>query len=331
MSGFRKIAFIVLFSIFAISGSYAVYQINADYESKALNDKLADMHQDLSFEAKIDEDITTTATEAVRGDENNENAVTAAAEITDNNESIVTFSENEISVEAEPEAFTEDSEPVILDSMKPFYNINTDTAGWLTVGGTKIDNIVVQASNNGFYLDHDFYKNISQPGTLFADYRCNINNPDNDQSDVVTIYGHNQKIGTMFGTLDNYKNNLEFYKSNPVFEFSSLYEKHTYKIISMFVCKTSKTPGVKDSELFLYHDFIDFDKSGRHSFQNWSTNIKGRSQIEIDVDMQPDDKYIALSTCSYEFLNARFVVVGRRVREGESVYVNTDSAVLKQT
>ena len=321
MGRIRKTVFIVSSVICIISAACVVYQLIDDYRSKSLTDNLASIHQDLITEAtvaEVTESVTSVLTEYVE-----ESLIYVTAEEAAESVEIV-----ETAVETQEIAASEPHRLVIQDSMKPFYDLNHDTAGWLTVVGTEIDNIVVQATDNSFYLDHDFDKNSSQSGTLFADYRCNINSFGDWQSNVLTIYGHNQMIGTMFGTLDNYKNDIDFYKEHPTFTFSNLYEDYVYKIVGMFVCKTAKTPGVESTELFSYHDFIDFKESGRYTFQNWVENIRNRSQVETNVDMLPDDKYIVLSTCSYEFSNARFVVVGRRVRAGESPDVDTSKAVL---
>lgn len=199
--------------------------------------------------------------------------------------------------------------------MKYFHDINEDTAGWLKIDNTKINNIVVQTDDNEYYLDHNFNKEKSQPGTLFIDYRCNEN------SDNIIIYGHKQKSGSMFGTLHYYHNNFEFYKNNPVFEFSDLYENHKYKIIAMFACATEN-----EEDIFDYHNYIEFDDEN-YRFQDWVINIKKHTEIYTTVDMQPDDKYITLSTCSYEKPGYRFVVIARQIRENEDETVDINNAI----
>lgn len=220
---------------------------------------------------------------------------------------------------------------VMLDSMKSFVDENPDTAGWIKVGGTYIDNVVVQTENNSDYLDRNFYGQKAQPGTVFADYRCNVNDYDDNQSKNIILYGHNQRDGTMFGTLSYYKvkpssgstKGFDFYVNHPTFEFSNLYEEYTYKIIAAFVIEV-EPQHTRDGIIFDYHNYINFGKS--RPFDSFRENILKHTAINTGVDFDENDKYLTLSTCSNEFEPSRFVVIGRRVRDGESAEVDTTLA-----
>lgn len=220
---------------------------------------------------------------------------------------------------------------VLLDSMKSFVDENPDTAGWIKVGGTYIDNVVVQTENNSDYLDKNFYGQKAQPGTVFADYRCNVNDYDDNQSKNIILYGHNQRDGTMFGTLSYYKvkpssgstKGFDFYVNHPTFEFSNLYEEYTYKIIAAFVIEV-EPQHTRDGIIFDYHNYINFGKS--RPFDSFRENILKHTAINTGVDFDENDKYLTLSTCSNEFEPSRFVVIGRRVRDGESAEVDTTLA-----
>lgn len=43
--------------------------------------------------------------------------------------------------------------------------------------------------------------------------------------------------------------------------------------------------------------------------------IKGRSMFEKDIELTEEAQILTLSTCTYEYDNARLVVHARRVRE----------------
>ena len=226
-------------------------------------------------------------------------------------------------VETEPEPL------VVLENMQSFIDDNPDTAGWITMPNTNINNVVVQTDNNDYYLDKDFNGNYSIAGQLYIDYRCIANDYNENQSDNIIIYGHNQADGSMFGTLKKYKikkdntRNFDFYLENPTFTFSNLYEEYTYKIIAMFVIEVEPYQ-TRDGVIFDYHNYVNFTK--KKTFAAFEENVLARTAVNTGVDFNEDDKFITLSTCSNEFEPSRLVVIGRRVRDGESPEVNISLA-----
>lgn len=237
----------------------------------------------------------------------------------------------------ETEASETETEPpplVMLENMKGFVEDNPDTAGWITVSNTNIDNVVVQTDNNEYYMDKDFLGNYNIAGQLYIDFRCIANDYNNKQSDNIIIYGHNQADNTMFGTLKKYKikkdntKNFDFYLENPTFKFSNLYEEYTYKIIAMFVIEVEPYQ-TRDGVIFDYHNYINFGRTER-TFEKFKENVLARTAVNTGVDFDENDKYITLSTCSNEFDQSRFVVIGRRVRDGESPEVDTSGAEINE-
>ena len=240
--------------------------------------------------------------------------------------------------ETETETETSASEPsplVVMANMEKHVEENPDTAGWIKVGGTKIDNVVVQAEDNDYYLDRNFYGEKSQPGTVYADFRCAVNTYSDEQSDNIILYGHNQADGTMFGTLNRYKvksgytKNFDFYLENPTFTFSNLYEEYTYKIIAAFIIEVEPRH-TRDGVIFDYHNYVNFHDSTNYNYDNFINGIMERTAINTGVDVQKGDKFMTLSTCSNEFEPSRFVVIGRRVRDGESPEVDTSTASINE-
>lgn len=227
--------------------------------------------------------------------------------------------------------------PLIMrENIAPILEMNPDTAGWVKVPGTSVNYAVLQTVDNDYYLERDFNEKKSKGGTIYADFRCNVNDYDFNQSDNIVIYGHNQADGTMFGTLKNYKikstdtRNFSFYLENPTFEFSNLYEDYTYKIIALFIIEVEPYQ-VRDGDIFDYHNFVNFNPdSEERSFEVFKEEIMERTQIFTDVDFDENDKYVTLSTCSNEFEPSRFVVIGRRLREGEDPSVDTSKATINE-
>ena len=126
--------------------------------------------------------------------------------------------------------------------------------------------------------------------------------------------------GQMFGELIKYKpsgEGLEFLKAHPIISMDDVYRDNDYKIMSVFISTTNPKYG----GVFYYNYFTDL--SNEQNFNNFVKEVTDRSFYISNVDVQPGDKFITLSTCSYEYgpvsdnADVRTVVVGRRVREGE--------------
>lgn len=193
---------------------------------------------------------------------------------------------------------------------------NDDTIGWIKVPNTMIDYVVCQApkgEDHEYYLYRDFYKNQDSYGTVFLDYRSGID------SQNMILHGHNMRDGRMFGTL-KYFEDLSFYKKNPTFTFNTIYEKSEWKIISIMKTNTLESQG----EFFNYLRG-NFDNS--YDFLNFVYQIRERSIIDTPVTVNEDDTLVTLSTCTYDFSQFRFVVVARKVRDGESTKVDVSKAI----
>lgn len=202
-----------------------------------------------------------------------------------------------------------------LPAAKELLEINKDTSGYVQIPGI-LSEVVVQGTDNEYYLNHNFYDNQRQCGTAFADYRCNVSDYSDLMSDIVILYAHNQKDGTMFGKLDAYKWDYNYWLKNPFIYFDTNYEQGTYVIVSSFV--TNTLPEHDDGNVFDYQNYFDFKDTGKYTYDNFVKEITERSTINTGVDVQEGDKFLLLSTCSYEWDEARHVIVARRLRAGET-------------
>lgn len=209
----------------------------------------------------------------------------------------------------------------IQEKYKELYAQNQDFVGWLTVPGTSIDTPVYKTSNNTYYLKHDNYDSYTKYGVPFMDMYCGVQH----LSRNTTIYGHNFDNGLIFDELHNYQN-LEFFKENPVIEFNTLYKDYKWKVIAAF--HTNGTSDGDNGYLFYYIAA----SMGNNNFMEFYDELQQRSYIHTGVDVQPTDKILTLSTCTYFFdkngatQNARFAVVARLVRDGESEDVDVSLA-----
>lgn len=194
----------------------------------------------------------------------------------------------------------------MLARFQALYDQNPDIKGWITIAGTGIDYPVVQTADNSLYLTNDFHRQKSDYGTLFLDYRDSIQ----PSSRNLIIYGHNMKDGQMFHNILKYQQ-TDFYNSAPVIQFDTLYGAYKWKVFACFIANASE----KDGYVFNYLR-TDFPSDGQ--FTSFINEASARSLIKTAVDVQPTDTILTLSTCTYEYNDARFVVMARRLRDGES-------------
>ncbi len=200
--------------------------------------------------------------------------------------------------------------------------LNSDIIGWITIANTEVNNPVYQTIDNQYYVDHDMEKKSNSYGALFLDYRCDIDPKALTQNQI--IYGHNMRYGAMFGTLDEYRD-IEFAKANNIISFDSLYEQRNYKIFAIMVVNDS------EDETFGYsYTAYRSEFTGDTDFLAWVEHSKERSLYDFPVDVVAEDEIITLSTCCYDYDNARFVILGRLVREGEDATINA-SQIVKNT
>ncbi len=201
----------------------------------------------------------------------------------------------------------------VLPAAAELLTINPDSAGYLSIPGI-IDEAVVQAQNNDYYLTHNFYQNERQCGTVFADYRNVVNDYPDKMSDNIILYGHNQKDGTMFGNMDYYRYDYGYWLKNPFIYFNTNYEEGVYVIVSSFVTNTD--PNDDNGNVFDYWNYINFNS--KKTFEEFSKEITERSTIITGVDINENDKFLTLSTCSTEWDTARHAIVARKLRSGET-------------
>ncbi|MBR5943142.1 MAG: competence/damage-inducible protein A [Clostridia bacterium] len=214
----------------------------------------------------------------------------------------------------DPEQYIENNDPDfiyigpedILDNFRVLYMQNSDIVGWISLkknnGQAFIDYPVVQSTDNDHYLRRSFFGDYATGGTIFMDYRCNAT----VFSKNTVLYGHNMKDNSMFAQLLKY-GNASFYNAAPIIDYSTLYKECKFKIFAAFYTTTD-------------FNYIQVSFADRKEFLAIIAEAKARSSINTNVDVTVDDTIITLSTCAYidGIEDARFVVMGRLLRDGES-------------
>ncbi|MBQ8648057.1 MAG: class B sortase, partial [Oscillospiraceae bacterium] len=170
-----------------------------------------------------------------------------------------------------------------------------DAVGWIYCDGTPINYPFVQADDNDYYLYRLPDGRSNSSGSIFMDYR---NSP--DFSDLNTfLYGHNMKNGSMFASLMDYKSQ-EFYEEHPYMWVYTNQAVYQMELLLGFV-----TEDISDA----YRMYETEEEL--HAYLN---DVARKSTFRNDTDLNTVDRIVTLSTCSYEYDSARYVVIGRLIR-----------------
>jgi sortase B len=192
-----------------------------------------------------------------------------------------------------PQTGVPDVPELPLLNFTPLQTANPDIAAWLTLDDTDIDYPVVQGKDNSYYLTRTAEKKNSKNGAIFLDYRAN---PDfSDFSSV--LYGHHMKSGKMFAGLVKFKDKA-FFDSHTT---GTLYTPGKTYRLEIFAAAVTKP----DSD---YYNYAFVSPSERESHLRM---IGETAKLYRDIGATEQDKILTLSTCSYEYKDARTVVLAK--------------------
>lgn len=187
--------------------------------------------------------------------------------------------------------------PVTVD-FSALKNTCDDVVAWIYCEGTQVNYPVVQGDDNSYYLDRMMDGRQNQSGTLFMDCRNQA-----DFSDWNTlVYGHNMHNGSMFAALPKYMEQ-EFYEEHPVWYLVTEDRNYRIELLGGY-----ETPA--DSDAYSFPQTKEERDALRRKADTSST-------FQADVEFQEDDRLITMSTCVYDYEDARYVLVGilREVKE----------------
>lgn len=193
--------------------------------------------------------------------------------------------------ETESVAETDDTDWPTVD-FEALQAINPDVVAWIFIEGTNINYPVVQGTDNSYYLDHLVDGSYNGAGTIFMDYRN-----ESDLSDKHSVfYGHHMQNGTMFNQITKYKDQA-FYDEHPV-------------------CLVMTPDGNYKLEFFAGY-VIDLNSqawklefASDEEFALWLEDAVSRSTFISTVEPTAQDRVVTFSTCTYEYNDARYVLVG---------------------
>lgn len=202
---------------------------------------------------------------------------------------------NELSAGAGQEATEETAAPVTID-FDALLQSNEDIVAWIYCEDTNINYPVVQAGDNDYYLRRMLDGSYNIAGTIFMDCRSSA-----DFSDLKTIiYGHNMKNDTMFGSLLHYREQA-YYDSHPVIWI--LTQENCYRLELLAGYTTSSD---EEEDYGLCADPA--------ALSGFLTQAVEKSTFRSDVELSSVERAVVLSTCSYEYDEARYVLIGSLIR-----------------
>lgn len=187
-------------------------------------------------------------------------------------------------------------------SFEELQKINPEVFGWITIKDTNINYPLVQSSNNSKYVNTDSKGEFSLTGSLFLDSRNQKNFYDMNN----VIYGHNMEKKAMFGELKDFENK-EFFEKH---KYGELYYEDKWHKIEFFA--------------FLYADAYDSvlyntGLYGIDDYKMYLEYVKRKAEHFRNLPFQPEDHFVALSTCSSNSTNGRHILIGRITDKTENM------------
>ena len=189
-----------------------------------------------------------------------------------------------------------------IESLRIEYN-NDEVVGVIYIPDTSINSPVVQHDDNEYYLDHDINNEEKVEGTIFLDYRVDINSGRKN-----IIYGHNgdtSELAVPFSELENYYEE-DYYKDHKYVYLEDEDGVGTYEIFSVYV--ETREPN------YMYLNFKNDSSWNEHI-----NYLKNKSLYDTNVEVDETDEILILQTCSHnenyiKYKDRYLLVVAKRIR-----------------
>lgn len=169
---------------------------------------------------------------------------------------------------------------------------NPDVAGWIYCPDTVVNYPVMHGKDNDLYLHHMINREYNFAGCIFED--CD-NSP--GQIDPATIlYGHSMNDGSMFAMIHEYTKQ-EYYDKHPTMWYLTPTQNYRLNLVAGFVASDDDP---------VYNLF-----QTTQEMQAYLKDALNKSTFKSDKQyyLETVDRIIVLSTCAYEFNNARYILI----------------------
>lgn len=201
-----------------------------------------------------------------------------------------------------------EEEKVYLKSrFEPLKAINADTIAYVYAPGTMLDEPVVQGTDNAHYLAYTIDGQYSPYlGTVFMDYENNRNFGDS----LTWLFGHARG-----STVPDHRmfNDVNFYEDQAYFD------QHRYVVI-----ETPERKYYYEAAFFIIVPettaFYRTSFESKEVFAQQLTDVSKDAKIKAsNITINPEDKYIVLSTCREEDETIRSNLYLRQIPDSELV------------
>lgn len=200
---------------------------------------------------------------------------------------------SEKTAKVDPKQFTG-----VLD-WKALKKVNPDVQGWLYQKGTVINYPVVQGTDNDTYLHTRFDKQWSGGGTLFVD--CRMEKGFKGFNSI--IYGHHMKDGSMFRSIRGYTKEEGYYDKHKTLELATPHGNYHLVVFSAFITKATDENTYK----------MTYDEAEKQAYIDRAWEQSELPITRDSVDVTKDDRLVTLSTCAYDYEEARYIVMCKMV------------------
>jgi len=166
-----------------------------------------------------------------------------------------------------------------------------DVRAWIYCPDTPIHHPVVQGKDNYYYLRRGATGQPNYAGSIFLDRR----NPSDLTGTYNLIHGHNLKDDTMFGTLPNYSDQA-YYDAHKILYLLTPQGDYVIELFAGFTTDSSD-------------NIYTIPLTGTQRMELTQYCIE-RSDFVSQVQPKEDDRLMILSTCAYDYDDARYAVIG---------------------
>ena len=173
---------------------------------------------------------------------------------------------------------------------------NDDIIGHVYIPNTTVNYLVVQGTDNEFYLYHDIRGRRFLPGWIYLDYMVDLRGQDQN----MVLYGHNMRVNHKFHMVRHFINHDFFFNHRYIY-FSTIYADYVFEVFSAYVTDINF--------IYTWPNYEDWAA--------WIQMFADRSWFDAGIEVSEEDRILTLSTCHTNpvFRDYRIVVHARLISE----------------